>query len=140
MTDLGLCVHFLWCGGQLASTGHCYPWARARKGDELRCYGLGWGRGCMLEGCKRGVNTEWQTMMRDAFSCCAVPSHAPVRDLEVLTRKEKMLEKGPGCGRGYTCHSPQAPVSGMNMAWGLLCLKGMLLKTYQYWGLGVSWT
>lgn len=61
----------------------------------------------MLGGCKRGVNTEWQTMMRDAFSRCAVPCHAPVGDLEVLTRKEKMLEKGPGCGRGAPVTAPR---------------------------------
>lgn len=70
----------------------------------------------MLEDRHGDMNAEWQTLTHDAFPCCAV---LPVRVLEVLTRKEKMSKKGPGRGRGLTYNSPQAPVSGMNITWGL---------------------
>lgn len=103
-----------WAAGQRRTLD---PWLEPEKVMNSGAVGRAgvWGQ-CMLEGCQGGMNAEWQTLTNDAFSCCAV---LPVRDLEVLTRKEKMLEKGHGHGRGLTCHSPQAPVSGMNMAWGL---------------------
>lgn len=71
----------------------------------------------------------------------AAPWVLPVSDLKVLTRKGKVLESEPGEGGGVACcgHCP-APVSGMRTS-GLgpvSCLEGLLLKTYRYWGLGVS--
>lgn len=75
-------------------------------------------------------------------SSLAVPRGLPVRDLEVLTRKGRVLERARArAGLWLVCQAqPRAPVSGMSTS-GLETSsrpKGLLLKTYQYGGLGVS--
>lgn len=77
-----------------------------------------------------------------AHASPAVLRGFPVRDLEVLTRKGRVLERARArAGLWLVCQAqPRAPVSGMSTS-GLETSsrpKGLLLKTYQYGGLGVS--
>lgn len=54
MTDLGSCVHFLWCDGQLASVGHWIPGLEPEKVMNSGAMGLAgvhaggpsWGHEC----------------------------------------------------------------------------------------------